>query len=147
MTDRNIPSDEPCYVISVAAKMVDLHPQTLRYYDKIGLLEPSRTKGRVRMYSPRDIKKLRKITRLTEQLGVNLAGVDVILNLTKRIEQLQGELARAKAEAEAEVRALNQRIRELEAQKGVSQAEDYPIINVSAREVESAPEEDAHDQG
>ena len=65
MPDNPFQDDEPCYVISVVAKLVELHPQTLRYYDKIGLLRPSRTHGRTRLYSMRDVEELRKITRLT----------------------------------------------------------------------------------
>lgn len=110
--------DEPCYVISVAAKLVSLHPQTLRYYDRIGLISPSRTSGRIRLYSKRNIESLRKITRLTEDLGVNLAGVEVIINMTKQMEALQRKLDRVRREAEAEISALQQRVRELEAQAG-----------------------------
>lgn len=84
--------DEPLYVISVAARMVNLHPQTLRHYEKLGLIEPARTEGNVRMYSPHDIERLRKITGLVEDLGVNLAGVEVILNMTKQIEELQAQV-------------------------------------------------------
>lgn len=146
MTERNVPPDEPCYVISVAARMVDLHPQTLRYYDKIGLLEPSRTKGRMRLYSPRDIWRLRKITRLTDDLGVNLAGVDVILNMTKRIEHLQKELERVREEAAAESDALNKRIRELTG-RGAEKGENCQVISVRAREIEDVSEEDGHDKG
>jgi len=85
MDERILRDDEPCYVISVAAKLVSLHPQTLRYYDRIGLIRPSRTAGRMRLYSQRDIETLRKIARLTEDLGVNLAGVEVVLNMARRI--------------------------------------------------------------
>ncbi len=115
MTDRQLSEDQPCYVISVAAKLVNLHPQTLRYYDKIGLIRPDRTSGRIRLYSPRDIRKLRKIARLTEDLGVNLAGVEVILNMTNRIRELQFEVERTRREAEERVRALQQRLEELQA--------------------------------
>jgi len=93
MSDDLFNDDEPCYVISVAARMVELHPQRLRYYDRIGLLRPSRTAGRVRLYSQRDVEMLRKIARLTEDLGVNLAGVEVILNMTGQIEDLQATVA------------------------------------------------------
>ena len=91
MDYERLPDDEPCYVISVAAKLVRLHPQTLRYYDRIGLIRPTRTAGRIRLYSQRNIEKLRKIARLTEDLGVNLAGVEVILNMSERIEELHFE--------------------------------------------------------
>jgi MerR family transcriptional regulator/heat shock protein HspR len=88
----HITPDEACYVISVVARMVNLHPQTLRYYERIGLVVPARSAGNVRLYSEEDIQRLRKICRLTEELGVNLAGVDVIMRLTDTIEQLQVEL-------------------------------------------------------
>jgi MerR family transcriptional regulator/heat shock protein HspR len=140
MPEEQIPDNEPCYVISIAAKLVSLHPQTLRYYDRIGLLQPSRTTGRIRLYSPSDIDRLRKIARLTDELGVNLAGVDVILNMSDRIERLQRELALLRREAESEIRALRQRIRELERPAGAGEAQ---VINVSAREIKDSAQEDA----
>lgn len=114
MTDGRLPEDEPCYVISVAAKLVELHPQTLRYYDRIGLIRPSRTAGRMRLYSQRDIETLRKIVRVTQDLGVNLAGAEVILNMTLQIEGLQDRLVALHRESEEEIRLLRQRIGELE---------------------------------
>ena len=114
MDERILRDDEPCYVISVAAKLVSLHPQTLRYYDRIGLIRPSRTAGRMRLYSQRDIETLRKIARLTEDLGVNLAGVEVVLNMARRIEELQEEMAMMQQQAEARIAALRQRIQEME---------------------------------
>lgn len=84
--------DEPMYVISIAARLVNMHPQTLRYYERAGLINPTRSRGRIRLYSQRDIERLRKIVRLTDSLGVNLAGVEVILRLTERLEQVQIEL-------------------------------------------------------
>jgi len=98
--------DEPCYVISVAARMVDLHPQTLRYYERVGLVVPARSPGNVRLYSQNDIERLRKICRLTNDLGVNLASVEVILRLTESIEQLQTEMDVMRAAFEAEVQRL-----------------------------------------
>ncbi|HOQ97443.1 MAG TPA: helix-turn-helix transcriptional regulator [Anaerolineae bacterium] len=98
--------DEPCYVISIAAKLVALHPQTLRYYERLGLVVPSRSRGKVRLYSPSDIERLQRISRLVEDLGVNLAGVEVILNLTERIEQMQAEMDAMRAEMEAEIEHL-----------------------------------------
>jgi len=84
--------DEPCYVISVAARMVGMHAQTLRYYERAGLLRPSRSRGRIRLYSVADIARLRQIQRLINDLGVNLAGAEVILRMGERIEQLQQEM-------------------------------------------------------
>lgn len=127
MTHQPISEEEPCYVISVVAKLVELHPQTLRYYDRIGLLRPSRTAGRTRLYSQRDIEKLRKINRLTEDLGVNLAGVEVILNMSNRIEELQEELARVQRRAEKQMQMLQQHIREL---TGEGQKEADGVVEV-----------------
>lgn len=100
--------DEPCYVISIAAKLVELHPQTLRYYERLGLIAPSRSKGNVRLYSLSDIERLQRITRLVDELGVNLAGVEVILNMTERMEQMQQEMHAIRAEMEAEIERLRQ---------------------------------------
>jgi MerR family transcriptional regulator/heat shock protein HspR len=115
--DEKLRHDEPCYVISVAAKLVDLHPQTLRYYERLGLVVPSRSRGRVRLYSPSDIEQLQRISRLVEDLGVNLAGVEVILNMTERMEQMQREMEAVRAEMEAEIerlrRLLDERSRNL----------------------------------
>lgn len=87
-----LPDDEPCYVISVAARMVGMHAQTLRYYERAGLVRPSRSGGRIRLYSVADIARLRQIQRLINDLGVNLAGAEVILRMAERIEHLQEEV-------------------------------------------------------
>jgi len=84
--------DEPVYLISVVASMLDIHPQTLRQYEREGLVEPSRTQGRMRLYSQRDIDRMKLILRLTRQLGVNLAGVDIVLQLKEQIDQMQKEI-------------------------------------------------------
>lgn len=84
--------DEPVYLISVVATMLGIHPQTLRQYEREGLVEPSRTQGRMRLYSQRDIDRMKLILRLTRQMGVNLAGVDVALQLKEQIEQMQEEI-------------------------------------------------------
>jgi len=82
-------SDEPTFVISVAARLVEMHPQTLRYYERAGLVKPKRSRGHIRLYSQSDIERLRKIARLVDDLGVNLAGVEVILNLTEKMQVMQ----------------------------------------------------------
>ena len=87
-----IPRDEPCYTIGVVARMVSLHPQTIRNYEQIGLVIPQRTDGNIRLYSQREVERLLKISRLTQELGVNLAGVEVILRMTDQIETLQIEV-------------------------------------------------------
>lgn len=84
--------DEPCFVISIAARMVGLHAQTLRYYERVGLIWPSRSVGRQRLYSPADIERLRKIKTFTDEMGLNLAGAEVALKLVDRIEELEREV-------------------------------------------------------
>lgn len=87
--ENEIDQDKPLYVISVAAELVDMHPQTLRLYERKGLIEPSRSSGKTRLYSQRNIEQLREIRRLTQELGVNLAGVEEIIRLRQRLDQLQ----------------------------------------------------------
>lgn len=112
---EDLPRDnEPCYIISVAARMVELHPQTLRYYERLGLVQPTRSEGNRRLYSPRDIERLRRIARLTDELGVNLAGVEVILNMTRRMRRMRAEMERMEAEFEREIERLRSRLRQLE---------------------------------
>ncbi len=84
--------DEPVYLISVVATMLDIHPQTLRQYEREGLVEPSRTQGRMRLYSQKDIDRMKLILRLTRQMGVNLAGVDIVLQLKEQIDTMQSEI-------------------------------------------------------
>ncbi len=81
--------EEPVYLISVVAKVLTIHPQTLRQYEREGLVRPSRTDGKMRLYSQRDIDKIKMILRLTRDLGVNLAGVDVIMQLKDRIDECE----------------------------------------------------------
>jgi|SRR5690625_2907762 len=87
--DQGIDKDKPLYVISVAAELVDMHPQTLRLYERKGLIEPSRSAGKTRLYSQRDVEHLREIRRLTQELGVNLAGVEEIIRLRRTLDNLQ----------------------------------------------------------
>ena len=86
--------DEPCFVISVAARMIQVHTQTLRYYEREGLLEPARSSGNIRLYSQRDIERLRRIKTLTEELGINLAGVQVVLRMMERMAEMDQEVQR-----------------------------------------------------
>lgn len=96
-----VSDDEPLYVISVAARMVGIHAQTLRYYERMGIIRPSRSRGRIRLYSQSDIERLRRIQRLINELGVNLAGADAILRLNERIREMEAEMARLRAELQA----------------------------------------------
>jgi len=84
--------DEPVYLISVVSKILNIHPQTLRQYEREGLIKPSRTEGKMRLYSQRDIDRLKLILSLVRELGVNLAGVEIILQLKEEIENLQKEI-------------------------------------------------------
>ena len=89
---------EPRYVISVAAKMLSTPTHTLRYYERIGVIEPSRSQGNTRLYSERDIALLRRAKALVDDMGVNLAGVEVILRMMQRMSELQNELERLESE-------------------------------------------------
>lgn len=95
--------DRPLYVISVAAELVDMHPQTLRLYERKGLIEPSRSSGQTRLYSQRDIDHLREIRRLTQELGVNLAGVEEIIRLRRELDKLQGGMERRIGTLQSEI--------------------------------------------
>jgi len=97
-----VDEDQPRYRIGTVAAMVQLHPQTIRYYESIGLISPRRVRGRMRLYSERDVARLRQIVELT-QLGVNLAGVEIILRLREQIVALQAEIERLRALIGAEL--------------------------------------------
>ena len=90
--------DEPVYLISVVSSMLDIHPQTLRQYEKEGLIEPSRTQGRMRLYSQRDIDKIKFVLQLTRKMGINLAGVDVILKLKEQMDIMSSEIKELREE-------------------------------------------------
>ena len=92
MSTDNRFQDEPCFVISVAARIVGVHAQTLRHYERVGLIWPSRTGGRQRLYSMADIERLRQLKTLTEDMGLNLAGAEVALKLLNRIEELEDQV-------------------------------------------------------
>lgn len=82
----------PVYYISVVAEMVEVHPQTLRTYERMGLISPSRTANNIRLYSDADVQRVRRIQHLTQELGVNLAGVELIFSLLKEMERMHREL-------------------------------------------------------
>ena len=104
MPDRENGRDKPLYMISVAAELTGMHPQTLRVYEQKGLVTPGRSRGNTRLYSQADIDRLNLINRLTDE-GINLAGVVRIIDMTERAEQ-----------RDAEIDELRRRIRELEDQ-------------------------------
>jgi MerR family transcriptional regulator/heat shock protein HspR len=107
---RDAGPNQPMYVISVAAKMIGVHPQTLRHYENVGLVAPERSEGNIRLYSPADIDRLRQIIRLTDELGVNLAGVQIILDMRERLKELQLEMEARQAELQAEITRLRKRL-------------------------------------
>ena len=96
--ENNQEETEPRYVISVAARILNTQTHTLRYYEKVGVVEPYRSQGNIRLYSERDIALLRRVKSLMEDLGVNLAGVEVILHMVHNMSELQNELEQAQAE-------------------------------------------------
>ena len=87
-TDRG----KPLYMIGVVAEMLKVHPQTLRFYEKKGLVRPSRTEGQTRMYSAEDVDDIARLLRLTRDLGVNLAGVEIILKMRRRMIEMQKQI-------------------------------------------------------
>ncbi|QKF82258.1 MerR family transcriptional regulator [Halarcobacter ebronensis] len=84
--------NEPVYLISAVAEILNIHPQTLRQYEREGLIKPSRTNGKIRLYSQKDIDHIRYVLTLTRELGINLAGVDLILQLNDKIANLEDEI-------------------------------------------------------
>ncbi len=109
---RGESTDEPCYIISVAAKLVQMHPQTLRYYERLGLIRPARSDGKIRLYSARDIERLRQIHQYINDLGVNLAGVEVILRMTERMAVMEMQMREMQVQFLAEIRRLRQALGE-----------------------------------
>jgi len=89
---------EPCYVISVAARMVGVHAQTLRYYEGAGIIEPLRSSGNQRLYSASDVERLKQIKTLVGDLGIDLAGVEVIIRLTQRVAEMESRMQQMESE-------------------------------------------------
>ncbi len=83
--------EEPAFIISVAARMLGVHAQTLRYYERAGLITPSRSSGRIRLYSRADLDRIRQVQRLIDELGVNLAGAEIIISMSARLRALEEE--------------------------------------------------------
>jgi MerR family transcriptional regulator, heat shock protein HspR len=101
--------DRPRYMISVAAELVGMHPQTLRIYEAKGLVRTKRTPGNTRLYSDADLERLRLIQRLTGQLGLNLAGVETVLRLEDELAKMQNRLDRMEREMHDRVRSVERR--------------------------------------
>jgi MerR family transcriptional regulator, heat shock protein HspR len=101
----------PLYMISVAAELVGMHPQTLRMYEARGLVQPQRTPGNTRLYSEADLERLRLVQRLTTELGLNLAGVETVLRLQDEMESLRARMARLEREVREEVALVHKQYR------------------------------------
>lgn len=110
LNESGIAEDAPVFVISVAAQLARMHPQTLRQYDRAGLVSPGRTAGGGRRYSPRDVARLREVQRLSQEEGVNLAGIKRIIDLENQVDALRARLAELSdelAEAHADLAATH----------------------------------------
>lgn len=103
-------SEEPVYVISIAARLADVHPQTLRIYERKGLINPARVHNR-RRYSEADIQRCRLIQELTQDMGVNLAGVKMIMDMRKRMKSLEEELESLRSDMEERVQKVRDSFR------------------------------------
>lgn len=108
-TAYELTEESPVYVISVAAQLSGLHPQTLRQYDRLGLVSPDRTPGRGRRYSARDIETLREVQRLSQDEGINLAGIKRIIELEQQVAALQARAAELQQAVEGAAVAMQQR--------------------------------------
>jgi MerR family transcriptional regulator/heat shock protein HspR len=100
-------ADGPRYMISVAAELVGMHPQTLRLYEAKGLVRPARTPGGTRLYSDADVERLRLIQRLTTELGLNLAGVEHVLRLEDELRRLRARMERLERDLRAEIASVH----------------------------------------
>ena len=103
--------DHPRYMISVAAELVGMHPQTLRVYEQKGLVRPKRTAGNTRLYSERDVERLRLVQRLTTELGLNLAGVEHVLRLEDQLQRMQRRMERLERDMREAVAAVHRQYR------------------------------------
>src|ERR671937_938770 len=99
--------DRPRYMISVAAELVGMHPQTLRIYENKGLVRPKRTRGNTRLYSERDLERLRLIQRLTTELGLNLAGVEIVIRLEDELRKMRARLDRLERDMRHEIQNVH----------------------------------------
>jgi MerR family transcriptional regulator, heat shock protein HspR len=104
-------SDRPIYMISVAAELVGMHPQTLRMYETKGLVRPHRTPGGTRLYSEADVERLRIVQRLTSELGLNLAGVELVLRLEDELRKAHAQIERLQQQLRREVQKVHKQYR------------------------------------
>ncbi|HEX2517531.1 MAG TPA: MerR family transcriptional regulator [Chloroflexota bacterium] len=114
--------DEPCFTIGVVHQMLGLHPQTLRHYERLGLVRPQRSDGRIRMYSAKDLERIALIKRWIDEFGVNLAGVEIMLKMQESMELLRADLERQLLEQreqyEGEIRRLKDALVRVTSERG-----------------------------
>jgi MerR family transcriptional regulator, heat shock protein HspR len=112
--------NEPLYVISVAARLLELHPQTLRKYEREGFVAPSRTTGNLRLYSAEDLESLRQVKHLVENRGINLAGVEMALQVTKRLQRVHRHLSTLDGGPDSPIKAIRDEVEDTLRQLGYS---------------------------
>ncbi|MCW5943004.1 MAG: MerR family transcriptional regulator [Fimbriimonadaceae bacterium] len=125
--------NQPVYMIGVAAQLCNVHPQTLRQYERLGLVVPARAGAKNRLFSEADIRRIKRIQRLTQELGVNLAGVDVILRLLDDIEEMRRDMERQLADYVGEV---ERRLQTMQTNSNVPIRRDdtrLPVVNIEVR--------------
>ena len=130
--ERPAPGKGKYYMISVVAKSYGIHPQTLRLYEREGLLKPSRTEGNTRLYSEDDLRQLEVILNLTRDMGVNLAGVEIILNMRRKMEQMQAEINEFMAHVREELQKSSQ--------DGWQERLERALVRVPPTQIVKAPE-------
>ncbi len=137
----NDAKNRPVYVISIAAELVDMHPQTLRLYERKQLIRPRRSSGKTRLYSERDIEHLREIRRLTQELGVNLAGVEEVMRLQHELDDLQDQFEQEVERLEGELEGAARRPMPLPA-PDATDPRDRPVyvISIAAQLAEMHPQ-------
>jgi MerR family transcriptional regulator/heat shock protein HspR len=121
--DRDLDETRGVFMISVAAELAGMHPQTLRMYEARGLITPKRSPKKTRLYSQRDVEQLRRIQQMTTEDGLNLAGVELVMQMEKRLEQMRSEVSRMRARAEAMERKM---VEEVESMRRSLRAEIVP---------------------
>lgn len=129
------------YMISVVSKVYGIHPQTLRLYEREGLLKPSRTDGNTRLYSEDDLRQLEVILNLTRDLGVNLAGVEIVLNMRRKMEQMQEEVGEFVAWVRQELARAAQEGWQERLQQALVRLPPTPLARAAAEAVAPAPPE------
>ena len=130
---RPAPRKGKYYMISVVAKSYGIHPQTLRLYEREGLLKPSRTEGNTRLYSEDDLKQLELVLNLTRDLGVNLAGVEIILNMRRKMEHMQAEMEDFVRHVRDELRKTNE--------EGWEEKLEQALVKLPPSQIVKAPAE------